>query len=103
MIHIEPGHIPFAFSLLPFLGFGICLSFFAQDWSRGRLMHGDAAAIAIGFVIIAAWYWAILHSVRSKKRAGKQKLLGRELDSWLWSPPIAFAVGLACGLSLLFA
>ena len=103
MIHIEPSHIPFALSLLPFLGVGICFPVTVQDWSRGRLMHGDAVSLAIGFVVVAAWYWAILHSVKSKKREGKQKLLGRALDSWLWSPLIAFVVGVACGMSLLFA
>jgi hypothetical protein len=102
MIHIEFGHFPFAISLLPFLGYGICLPAAVYDCSRGRFTYGDAAALAIGFVIIAAWYWAILHSVRSKRRQGKQKLLGRELDAWSWSPPVAFAVGTVCGLSLLF-
>ena len=99
---IEPSQIPFALSLLPFLGGGICLPVTVQDWSRGRLMRGDAVSLAIGFIIVAAWYWAILHSVNSKRRQGKEKLLGRALDSWLWSPPVAFVVGLACGLSLLF-
>ncbi len=103
MIHIEPSHLPFALSLLPFLAFGIGLPVTVQDWSRGRSMHGDAVSLAIGFVIVITWYWAILHSVKSKRREGKQKLLGRALDSWLWSPPIAFVVGFACGLSLLFA
>lgn|GEM_PF-3120875 len=101
MIHIEPNHIPFALSLLPFLSFGICLPVTLQDWSRGRLMHGDSVTMAIGLVIVVAWYWAILHSVNSKKREGKQKLLGRTLESWFWAPPVAFFVGLICGLSLL--
>jgi hypothetical protein len=101
MIHIDPAHIPFAFSLLPFLVFGICLPVTVQDWSRGRLMHGDAVTLTVGFVIVVAWYWAILHSVKSKRRDGKPKLLGRALDSWLWAPPVSFVVGLACGLSLL--
>ena|ERR1051326_2450050 len=103
MIHIEPSHIPFALSLLPFLGYGICLPVTLQDWSRGRLTRADAMSLGIGFIIIIAWYWAILHSVKSRKRAGKQKLLGRALESWLWSPPVTFVVGLVCGLSLLFA
>jgi len=103
MIHIEPRQIPFALSLLPFLGVGICLPATVQDWSRGRLTYGDAVSLAIGSVIVVVWYWAILHSVKSKRRQGKQQLLGRQLDSWLWSPPVAFAVGLVCGLSLLFA
>jgi hypothetical protein len=103
MIHFEPGHIPFALSLLPFLGVGICFPVTVQDWSRGRLTHGDAVSLAIEFVVVVAWYWAILRSVKSKSQEGKQKLLGRALDSWLWSPRIAFVVGLACGLSLLFA
>ena len=42
MIHINPKHIPFALSLFPFLGVGICLPATVQDWSRGRLNHGDA-------------------------------------------------------------
>jgi hypothetical protein len=65
-------------------------------------MHGDAVSLAIGFVVVAAWYWAILHSIKSKKRQGKQELLGQALESWLWSPPAAFVVGLACGVTLLF-
>ena len=63
-------------------------------------MHGDMVSVAIGFVIVVAWYWAILHSVRSKRRAGESKLLGRALDSWFWAPPVAFVVELVCGLSL---
>jgi len=102
MIHIEPSHFPFALSLLPFLGVGIGLPPTVQDWSRGRLMRGDAVSLAIGFVIVVAWYWAIRRSVRTKRQQRKEKLLGRALDSWLWSPPVAFVVGLACGLSLVF-
>lgn len=99
---IELAHFPFALSLLPFLGFGICLPASLKDLSQGRLMNGDAIGLVIGFIVVAGWYWAILHSVRVKRRAGKPTLLGRELDSWLWAPPLAFVVGLAGGLSLLF-
>jgi hypothetical protein len=103
MIHFELSHIPFAFSLLPFLGAGICLPAILQDWRRGQLMPGDAVSLVIGLGVVVAWYWAILHSVKSKRGQGKEKLLGRALDSWLWSPPLAFVVGLAGGLSFLFA
>jgi hypothetical protein len=100
---LEPSHIPFALSLLPFLGVGIGLPVTVQDCIRGRLTQGDAVSLPIGIVIVVAWYWAILQIVKSRKRAGKEKFLGRALDSWLWSPPITFVVGVACGLSLLFA
>lgn len=99
---IDPGHIPFALSLVPFLCVGICLPVTVQDWIRGYLMPGDIASLFIGLVIVVAWYGAVFHSVKAKRRAGKQKLLGRTLNSWLWSPLVAFVVGLACGLSLLF-
>ena len=98
--HMELRHLTFTLSLLPFLGFGICLPVTLRDWSRGRLMHGDGTALAVGLVIVVAWYGAILHSLRSKRRAGESKLLGRALDSWFWAPPAAFVVGLVCGLSL---
>src|SRR5258708_5544048 len=90
MSHLEPSHIPFGLSLLPFLGVGIGLPVSVQDWSRGRLMHGDAVSLAVGSVVIVAWYWAILLSVKSKRRQGKLTLLGRALNSWLWAPPAAF-------------
>ena len=100
---LEPSHIPFALSLLPFLAIGIGLPVTVQDWIRGRLGQRDAASLLIGIVIVVAWYWAILQIVKSRKRAGKEKFLGRALDSWVWSPPVTFVVGVACGLSLLFA
>ena len=65
------------------------------------MMRGDGIELAVGSVIVVAWYWAILHSVKSKKRDGKPWLLGRALSSWLWAPPIAFVAGLGCGLLLL--
>jgi hypothetical protein len=99
---LEPSHTPFALSLLPFLGVGIGLPVTAQDWIRGRLTQGDAVSLPIGILIVVAWYWAILQIVKSRKRAGKEKFLGRALDSWVWSPPITFVVGVACGLALLF-
>ena len=100
MTHIEPNHIPFALSLLPFLGVGIGIPPTVQDWSRGHLMRGDAVSLAIGFAIVVAWYWAILRSITTKRQQGKETLLGRALSSWLWSPPVAFGVGFICGLSL---
>src|SRR5262245_18848769 len=98
---LEPSHIPFALSLLPFLGVGIGLPVTVQDWIRGR--QADGVSLGIGFVIVVAWYWAILQIVKSRKRAGKEKFLGRALDSWLWSPPVTFVVGVVCGLSFLLA
>jgi hypothetical protein len=65
-------------------------------------MRGDVIGLAVGLVIAVAWYWAILRSIKTKKREGKETLLGRALESWLWSPPIAFVVGLACGIAILF-
>lgn len=102
-MHINPRNIPFALSLLPFLTAGICLPAILQDWHRGHLSHGDALTLVIGPVIVVVWYWIILRSVESKRRAGKQTLLGRALSSWLWAPPVVFIVALACGLAVLFA
>jgi hypothetical protein len=100
MIHIQPRYIPFALALLPFLGVGIGIPPTVQDWSRGHLMRGDAISLAIGFAIVVAWYWAILRSIKTKRQQGKETLLGLELSSWLWSPPVTFSVGFICGLSL---
>jgi hypothetical protein len=98
MIHIEPKSVPFALSLLPFLGFGLVLPVTLQDWVHGRLMRGDGTTFLAGIVIVGAWEWAILWSVRSKRQQGQSRLLGRELTSWLWAPPLAFVAGLVCGL-----
>lgn len=100
-MHIHFSHLPFALSLLPFFAIGIGIPPTVQDWNSGRSMHGDIFSIAVGSVVVVAWYFAILNSVKSKRLQGKQKLLGRALDSWIWSPPIALIVGFACGLSLL--
>jgi uncharacterized membrane protein YfcA len=100
MIHADPQHIPFILALVPFLGSGIGLPPTAQDWIRGTLNRGDAIAVVIGIVIAVAWYYAILHGVRAKRRQGKEKLLGRALTSWLWSPPVAFVVGVSSGFAL---
>jgi hypothetical protein len=101
MSHLEPKHIPFALSLLPFFAFGIAFPVTIQDWYHGRLMHGDGMAFLVGLVIVGAWEWAILLSVKSKKRRGQARLLGRELSSWHWAPPITFATGVGCGLIFL--
>ena len=98
MIHIDPKHIPFALSLLPFLALGIGLPPTFQDFIRGRMMRGDGITLAVGMVIVVAWYGAILHSVNSRKRDGRPLLLGRQLSSWLWAPPLTFVVGLGCGV-----
>ena|SRR5579871_5728082 len=99
---IGPRFLPFAFSLLPFLGTGICIPATIQDALRGRITRQDVVSLAIWVLAVAAWYWAILHSIKSKKKRGEETLLGRPLNSWTWSPPVAFAIGLLCGLSLLF-
>ena len=103
MIHIDPKHIPFALSLLPFLALGIGLPPTLQDWIRGRMLGGDGIALAVGSVIVVAWYGAILHSVKSRKRDGRSSLLGRELSSWLWAPPLTFVVGLGLGVVILLS
>lgn len=95
MIYIEPQHLPFALVLLPFFISGIVLSPSVQDWSRGNLSRGNAIAVIVGLIITVAWCFAILHSVRAKRRQGKEKLLGRELSSWLWAPPATFVIGFA--------
>ena len=101
-MYVTPKNIAYTLSLLPFLSLGIGLPVTLQDWIRGRMMRGDGITIAIGAVIVVAWYWAILHSVRSRRRDGRPRLLGRELSSWLWAPPVAFVVGLGYGLFFLF-
>ena len=103
MVHLAPTHFPFALSMLPFLTLGIVLPSTLQDWFHGRLLHGDGIALAVGLVIVALWEWAILRSVESKRRKGESRLIGRELSSWLWAPPLAFIAGLGCGLINLFS
>jgi hypothetical protein len=101
MSHIEIKHLPFALSLLPFLAAGIAFPVTTQDWFHGRLVPGDMPTFLAGLFIVGAWEWAILSSVTSKKRRGESRLLGRELSSWLWAPPIAFVTGVGCGLVFL--
>ena len=101
MTHIDIKHIPFALSMLPFFAVGIGSPVTIQDWFRGRLMPGDGLSILVGLVVVGAWEWAILFSVRSKKRRGQALLLGRELGSWYWAPPITFVVGVVSGLIFL--
>jgi len=90
MTHIHIKHIPFALSMVPFFAVGMCSPVTIQDWFRGRLMAGDGLSILVGLVVAGAWEWVILFSVKSKKRQGRAMLLGRELASWYWAPPITF-------------
>jgi len=92
---------PFAVSMLPFLTLGIGLPVTLQDWYHGQLMPGDGLSILGGVAAIGAWEVAILFSVRSKKRRGQTRLLGRELGSWYWAPPLAFLVGVVSALIFL--
>jgi hypothetical protein len=103
MVHIKPKNVPFALSLLPFLGVGIALPVTLDDWFRGRLMHGDGVALLAGLIIVGAWESAILWSMKSKRRRGEERLLGRELSSWRWAPPVAFVAGIGCGVIILFS
>jgi hypothetical protein len=98
MAHIEIKHLPFALAMLPFFAIGIALPATIQDWFHGRLMSGDWWSLLSGLVFVGVWELAILFSVRSKKRRGQERLLGRELTSWHWAPPITFVVGVVCGL-----
>ena len=97
MAHLDPTHIPFALSMLPFLGLGIALPATLQDWFYGRLTRGDGISLVVGLVIVGLWQWAILRSVDYKRRKGESRLIGRELSSWLWAPPLAFVAGIGCG------
>jgi len=98
MAHIDIKHIPFAFSMLPFFAVGIGSPVTIQDWAHGRLMPDDGWSIGVGLAVVAAWEWAILLSIKSKKNRGQTRLLGRELVSWYWAPPITFVVGVVSGL-----
>jgi hypothetical protein len=95
---MEIKHIPFALSMLPFFAVGIGSPVTIQDWFHRRLMPEDALSVLVGLIVMGAWEWAILFSVKSKKRQGQTRLLGRELSSWYWSPPITFLVGVVSGL-----
>lgn len=101
MAHINIKHFPFAVSMLPFFVVGIALPPTIQDCVHGRLMRGDGLTLLIGSIAVAAWEWAILFSVKSKKRHGQAKLLGRELGSWYWAPPATFVVGVVSALIFL--
>jgi hypothetical protein len=101
MAHIGITHLPFALSLLPFFAVGIASPVTIQDWFHGRLIPGDGVALFVGLVVVGAWEWVILLSINSKKRRGQARLLGRELSSWYWAPPITFMAGVASGLILL--
>ena len=103
MAHMEIQHLPFTLSMLPFFAAGIALPVTIQDWSHGRLMSGDGLTLLVGLVVVGAWEWAILFSVKSKKRRGQERLLGRALSSWYWAPPITFIVGVVSGLIFLCA
>jgi uncharacterized membrane protein YfcA len=98
MAHIDIRHIPFVFCILPFFAVGIATPATIQDWYHGRLIPGDGLSILVGLVVVSAWEWAILFSIKSKKRRGQTRLLGRELASWYWAPPITFIVGIVSGL-----
>ena len=101
MAHISIKHVPFALSLLPFFAVGIGSPVTIQDWYHGHLMREDGLSILVGLVVVGAWEWVIIFSVKSKKRQGKPRLLGRELASWYWSPPVTFLVGVVSGLIFL--
>jgi hypothetical protein len=101
MAHIHIKQVPFALSLLPFFVAGIASPVSIQDWFHGRLTPGDGLTLLAGLLVIGAWEWAILFSVKSKKRREEERLLGRELSSWYWAPPITFMVGVVSGLIFL--
>jgi hypothetical protein len=98
MTHIEIKHIPFALSMLPFFVVGIASPITIQDWLHGRLMRGDGWTLLVGLLVVGAWEWAILFSVKSRKRQRQERLLGREFTSWYWAPPVTFMVGVVSGL-----
>jgi uncharacterized membrane protein YfcA len=101
MAHIDIRHIPFAFAMLPFFVIGIAFPVTMQDWLHGRLMFGDALDFVVGLFIVGVWECVIVFSVRSKERRGQGRLLGRELSSWSWAPPVTFIVGVLSGLIFL--
>ena len=98
---LDIKQIPFAICILPFFVLGISFPVTIQDWYHGRLLPGDGLSILGGLVGVGAWEWAILFSVKSKKRRGQTRLLGRELGSWYWAPPLTFMVGVVCALIFL--
>lgn len=101
MTHIGIRYFPFALAMLPFLAVGIGTPVTIQDWSRGRLLPADGKSMLVGLVAIVVWELAILYSLKWKERRGQERLLGRELDSWYWAPPITFVVGVVSGVIFL--
>jgi hypothetical protein len=98
MIHIEIKQIPFALSMLPFFALGIAWPVTIRDWLHGHLMRGDGWTLLAGLVLVAVWESVILFSVSSKQRRGEERLLGRQLSSWYWAPPVTFTLGVVSGL-----
>ena len=98
MAHLHAKHMPFALAMLPFFAIGIASPVTIQDWWRDRLLPGDLKAFLIGWLVLGAWEWAILLSIRSKKRRGQDQLLGQSLSSWYWAPPFAFVLGVISGI-----
>ena len=98
MAHVDIRHLPFALCMLPFFAIGIAFPVTMQDWLHGRLTPGDAQDFVVGLIIMGIWECMIVFSVRSKERRGQARLLGRELSSWSWAPPITFVVGAVSGL-----
>jgi hypothetical protein len=101
MVHIDIRHIPFALSMLPFFAIGIAFPVTMQDWLHGRLTPGDALDFLVGLLVIGVLERVIVCCIRLKERRGQDRLLGRELSSWSWAPPITFIVGAVSGLVLL--
>jgi hypothetical protein len=101
MTHIDIRHIPFALAMLPFFAIGIAFPVTMQDWLHGRLTRGDALDFMVGLLIVGVWECVIVYSIRSKERQGQDRLLGRELSSWSWAPPVTFIIGALSGLVLL--
>ena len=91
-------YVPFALSMLPFFTLGITSPVTIQDWFHGRLVPGDGLSVLVGLVVVGAWEWVILFTVKSRKCRGQARLLGRELASWYWAPTITFVVGVVSGL-----
>jgi hypothetical protein len=96
-------HAPFALSMFPFFGVGMAVPFAAQALLRGRLRPDDGWAFLVALAIAGTWEWAILFSVKSKKRRSEDRLLGRELSSWYWAPPFTLAVGVVAGVIILYS
>jgi hypothetical protein len=85
--HIHIKHIPFALAMLPFFVVGIGLPATIQDWYHGRLLSEDFVSILAGLVFVGAWEWAILFSIKLKKRRGQGRL---------WGASLAHGIGRRC-------